>query len=37
MHIDITQHFMIYGEPLLADLRSLSGLMAKPKTDRDDK
>lgn len=31
IHITITQYFMIYREPLLADLRSLSGLMAKPK------
>lgn len=31
MHINITQYFMICIEPLLADLHSLSGLMAKPK------
>lgn len=31
MHINVSQYFMIYREPLLADLRSLSGLMAKPK------
>lgn len=31
MHINVTQYFMSYREPLLADLGSPSGLMAKPK------